>query len=257
VNRTTIRALLVIVIICALVSFARSADSEGNEKESDEYIYIPAIYKYVPPPIVNGNFEAGVNGWGQYSANGWPLIVKSDVLLVPPHSGVWAVWLGGDDNEDAVLWQVVKVPASSPKLTYWLWIASGDACGYDVAGVAINLDEVVDAYWLCYVNNTGGWIKRTVDLSPYAGQTVELDFVAFTDDVLNSNLFIDDVSLGDSSASPAENSETHDVTSNNLAVNLKETSISGFEDQLNPAPGTHRLETTLQKLQMLLSETGH
>jgi len=254
-NHTTIRALLAIVIICTLVSFVHNADSE----ESDEYIYIPAIYKYVPPPLVNGNFEAGSYGWGQYSANGWPLIVKSDVLPVPPHSGVWAVWLGGDDNEDADLWQVVKVPTKNPTLKYWLWIASEDVCGYDVAGVMINLTEVVDGYWLCSDNNTGGWIKRTVDLSPYAGQTVELDFVAFTDEVFNSNLFIDDVSLGDSSASPAVSSEIRELipTQDSLVASVKEMSIIEVDNRLNTTSEDHHLETIRQKVQTMLSETGY
>ncbi|UCG23103.1 MAG: hypothetical protein JSW55_13180 [Chloroflexota bacterium] len=156
--------------------------------------YLPLVTR--PTPIINGDFELGPVAWEQYSSNGWQLIFDSSELLVPPHSGSWAVWMGGDFNEESVLWQTVKVPSSNPTLRYWHWIASEDVCGYDIAGVAINLDEVVDAFWLCDLNNTGWWVERWVDLSPYAGQTVELDFVAFTDDSWNSNLFIDDISLG-------------------------------------------------------------
>ncbi len=152
-----------------------------------------------PPPITNGDFELGPVAWGTFSSNGWPLILDSSELLVPAHSGSWAVWMGGDLNEDAILWQLVKVPTSDAILRYWHWIASEDVCDNDVAGVAINLDEVVDAFWLCDDNNTGGWVERSVDLGLYAGQTVELDFVAFTNGSLNSNVFIDDVSLGNTS----------------------------------------------------------
>jgi hypothetical protein len=161
--------------------------------------------------VVNGDFENGRTAWLEYSSNGYPLILSAADLLVPPHSGSWAAWLGGADNEDSVLWQVVTIPQGNPTMNYWLWIASADVCGYDVAGVAVNLSDVVDAFWLCYANNSNGWVARTVDLSSYSGQAVELDIVAFTDDTLNSNLFVDDVSLGNSALSFAESLVAPDV----------------------------------------------
>ena len=175
-----------------------NAGSDGKCKESngsdDSTVYIPLVT--VPPVIFNGDFEKGPVGWGQYSEMGYPLIITAADLLVPPHSGNWAVWLGGDYDEIAAIWQTVNVPKNDQTLRFWYWIGSEDVCGYDVAGVIINLDEVVDAFWLCYENNTGGWVERAVDLSAYAGQTVEIDILVGTDETLNSNLFIDDVSLG-------------------------------------------------------------
>ncbi|HSG17265.1 MAG TPA: hypothetical protein VLE70_13205, partial [Anaerolineae bacterium] len=85
-----------------------------------------------PPPITNGDFELGPVAWGQFSSNGWSLILDSSNLPVPPRSGLWAAWLGGDHNEDSVLWQVVKVPNSNAILGYWHWIASEDDCDNDV-----------------------------------------------------------------------------------------------------------------------------
>jgi hypothetical protein len=183
--------LAMLGVLVVLVSLLGSNTSDANE---DQNLYLPLVIK--PPAINNGDFELGPSSWYQYSSNGWPLILDSSVLLVPPHTGSWAVWMGGDTNEDSVLWQMVSVPISNPVLRYWYWIASEDICGYDVAGVAINLEDVVDGFWLCSAYSTGQWVARNVDLSTYAGQIIELDFVAFTDDTLNSNLFLDDVSLG-------------------------------------------------------------
>ena len=41
-------------------------------------------------------------------------------------------------------------------------------------------------------------------MSAFAGQTIDLDIFAGTDDTLNGNLFIDDVSLTDSAVVPLE-----------------------------------------------------
>ena len=51
-------------------------------------------------------------------------------------------------------------------------------------------------YYLCGANNTGRWVPVSIDMSPFAGVTIDLDIVAVTDMSLNSNLFIDDVSFG-------------------------------------------------------------
>ena len=51
-------------------------------------------------------------------------------------------------------------------------------------------------YDLCDTNDTSGWVRQTVDLSAYAGQTIQLQFRAETDSSENSNWFVDDVALG-------------------------------------------------------------
>ncbi len=146
----------------------------------------------VPPcGIPNCDFEQGRTAWTEYSQNGWALILDSSELLVPPHSGNWAAWLGGDDDEIAYLQQSVSVPAGQPYLGYWHWIASQDFCGYDFAYVRIN-GTTVEQYDLCSDNDTNGWVLHVVNLSAYAGQTVALQVRVETDSSLNSNLFVDD-----------------------------------------------------------------
>jgi hypothetical protein len=100
-----------------------------------------------------------------------------------------------------MIYQEVMVPTSNPTLYYWHWVDSDDLCNseYDIAGVVVEYAgelEAVDAFTLCYPNNTNGWRSRTVSVSGYAGKSVILYLAAFTDGTLNSNWFIDDVSLG-------------------------------------------------------------
>jgi hypothetical protein len=144
--------------------------------------------------IVNADFESGQTGWTEYSTHGWDLILSS--LPVPPHSGSWAVWLGGGDDETSYIQQQVTVPTSSTDLTYWHWIASQEnVCGNDLGGVLID-GVPTDVYFLCNAEDTGGWVKHVVDLSDHAGESVLLEIRAETNSSDNSNLFVDDVSFG-------------------------------------------------------------
>ncbi len=159
-------------------------------------------------PILNSDFEDGPDGsWTEYSALGWDLIINESGPLpfpgsVTPHSGSWAVWLGGADDEISYIAQSVTIPSSDPVLVYRYWIASEDICANDLGGVLVDtaVTDIVDVFYLCASTNTGGWMIRMVDLSAYAGQTVQLRIQAETDSSLNSNLFVDDVVLASSTA---------------------------------------------------------
>ncbi len=91
------------------------------------------------------------------------------------------------------------MPAGAPYLTYYHWIASADACGYDFGGVLVN-GAVVDVYTLCTSTSTGGWVKHVVNLGSYANQSVMVQIRSENDSSLNSNLFVDDVSFESSAA---------------------------------------------------------
>ena len=113
----------------------------------------------------------------------------------PPHSGAWAAWLGREHHELAFIAQTMIVPTEAPHLAFWSWIVSEDACGYDFAMVIVNSADTVDQFDLCAAANTGEWLQRSVDLSPYAGQQVLIQIQVDTDGSLRSNLFLDDFSF--------------------------------------------------------------
>src|SRR5690606_27560353 len=109
-------------------------------------------------------------------------------------SGRWAVWLGGADDEVSILSQQVIVPAGQAVLSYYHWIGSEDACGFDFAGVSVN-GTAVSEYTLCAQEETAGWARKSVNLAAYAGQSVMLEFWATTDGSGISSLFLDDVAF--------------------------------------------------------------
>jgi hypothetical protein len=144
--------------------------------------------------LPNGDFEQGRGvDWEESSPNGLHLVASSATLPISPRRGDWAAWLGGVDNEFSYIWQHVTIPTSYPGLSFWYWIDSDDNCGYDYGRVTIDLSNFVESFDLCRNENSDEWEQRTVDLSAYAGQTVDLGIVAETDGLLPSALFVDDV----------------------------------------------------------------
>jgi xanthomonalisin len=115
------------------------------------------------------------------------------------HGGAWGAWFGGAYNERTSVQQSVKIYAGTSYLAYWHYIASADYCGYDRAYVKVN-GAIVDQYDLCDANDTHGWVKHAINLTPYIGQTVTVRIEAVTDSSLNSNLFIDDVTFQSTAA---------------------------------------------------------
>jgi predicted secreted protein len=164
--------------------------------------FVPSHWVYLPLALRNygtgyalrnGDFESGRDGsWSEYSSNGWALIMPAANLPIPPHGGSWTAWLGGDDDETSILSQQVTIPANATMLDYWYLDASDDLCGYDYAYVRFG-STTLKTYDLCY--DTGGWVFQQVNVAGWRGQTVDLRFVVTTNGNLNSNFFLDDVSI--------------------------------------------------------------
>lgn len=150
--------------------------------------------------INDGGFEAGRGvHWSESSAQGFPLVMESADLPegLDPHGGEWAAWLGGDDDETSRLWQTVTVPnTSTPRLSFWYWIASNDACGFDEARVRLGSATLANID-LCADANTGGWSKATIGVAAYAGRSLTLEFIVTTDGGTLSNFYLDDVEFTD------------------------------------------------------------
>jgi hypothetical protein len=150
--------------------------------------------------VQNGDFEKGAQDWTEQSTNGWDLILPSAALPsgISPHSGSYAVWLGGDDNEISTLSQSVSVPdqaqhrSDTATLDFYFQIFSNDLCGYDTAVVRVN-GASLQEYDMCQDTETDGWTRESVSLADFAGQTVDLSFQVSTDSGIASSMFLDSV----------------------------------------------------------------
>jgi hypothetical protein len=192
-SKKTILRLLIILTCVAILTISGSASAGVNNGETSTYL--PLVRHFVQP-IQNWNFEQGRVAWTEFSTHNWLLILNKGLPVgVAPYSGTWAVWLGGDFNDISYIEQSVSIPVWTPYLVYYRWIGSEEgSCLYDYAYVMVN-GSTVDSYGLCGPENTNGWQRRTVNLTLYAGNTVTLRFQVVTDNSLNSNLFLDDITL--------------------------------------------------------------
>lgn len=142
--------------------------------------------------------------WQESSTQGLNLILNdADLSHIQPHSGEWAVWLGGFDNEASSISQPVTIPANNPTLVYWYWIQS-DAIAFPCdsiyegeGGVKINNIPIGPGHRLCGDQDTG-WVENRISLNDYAGQNVILQIYAQTP--VNyyfggPSLYIDDVTI--------------------------------------------------------------
>jgi C1A family cysteine protease len=173
----------------------RARDSVGNWGSWSA----PRTLTILPPAVTNGGFEAGSESWTHYSSNGYAAVTSS--LAVPPHSGTNAIWLGGNNNETTSLTQTGINMSGARYLQFWYVIGSTDNCGYDYARVKVN-GVTVKTFSLCKSYNSSAWIRQVIDLQSYTGSTVSLEFTVTTNATNNSNFFVDDVSITNSSSTP-------------------------------------------------------
>ncbi len=200
------------VALCMFKDMGWTVATSCESFPATDFAFLPLIIRSTPVvELQNGNFESGPVIWSEYSLKGWDIIVPapSPDLPITPHSGSWLAWLGGDNDEISYIAQTVTVPASKPYLTYWHWIGSGDLCGYDYAYIKVNGSNV-QQYDLCSSTDTGGWVAKSINLSAYSGQTVQLQIRVETDIALSSSLLVDDVAFSASSLSIANQSQPAD-----------------------------------------------
>ncbi|MFF2075082.1 protease pro-enzyme activation domain-containing protein [Kitasatospora sp. NPDC058162] len=153
-----------------------------------------------PPPaagctaaqlIGNGGFESGTAPWTASSG------VITDNASQPAHSGSWKAWLDGyGSTHTDTLSQTVSVPAgcASATLTFWLHIDTAEtgSTAYDTltlqaGGSTLKTWSNADA--------ATGYVQQTVDLTPFAGKSVNLTFTGTEDGSNQTSFVIDDVAL--------------------------------------------------------------
>jgi hypothetical protein len=147
--------------------------------------------------ISNPGFEGTSVGWNTSSSTGRSLITSDLPSSVAPYNGEWAAWLGYNYNETSLVSQTILLnpQVSSATLTYWYWIDSEESqCTYDHAWLELN-GGLMRLYFLCSDGNTFGWVQENVDLTPYLGQPLTIQFHVDTDSIIRSSFYIDDVLL--------------------------------------------------------------
>jgi hypothetical protein len=156
--------------------------------------------------VINGGFENGLPPW---TATGSP---PPTVSTAKAHTGTSSALLGvvsgTEPSGDSSLSQTSTVPSGTSTLTFWYWpatadeICSGTSCRYDWQEAQIRSTSGATLASIFKSNsNAQAWTQVSFDLSPYAGQTIQLWFNVHED---GSNppddtwMYLDDVAVATS-----------------------------------------------------------
>jgi len=151
--------------------------------------------------LINGSFTSVWTGWAR-SGN---FYADSRVCRSSPG----CVYLSNadgtpGDNLEGLIGQVVTIPsnATSATVTFWYSITTQEVTtttAYDVMFVKIHDLTAGTAAGIAVLSNltsTGGaYVKRTADLSAYAGHRISLEFSGYTDGAKPTIFRIDDASI--------------------------------------------------------------
>jgi Zn-dependent metalloprotease len=143
----------------------------------------------------NGGFESGDTLWsGTPGVIGqWGTVQPSQ----PTRSGTWDAWMGGygSSHTDSVS-QWVAIPASThAALTYYTHIATNEpasAAAHDILSVRAGTTVLQT---LSNRSAATGYVLRTVNLTPYVGQTIQLRWSGTENATAATSFILDDLAV--------------------------------------------------------------
>jgi hypothetical protein len=165
----------------------------------------PVAEKAVPPVddgstqlLTNPGFEEGASGW---TGTEYDFAVNSSGAA---HQGNYLAWLGGfGERNSETLYQDVSIPAGAHHATFSFWIDidtdetsrrnANDKLYVQVRTPEGHVLRTLATY--SNLNRTGGYVRKTFDVSRFAGQDVQLFLKVVEDNGKQSSFFLDDVTL--------------------------------------------------------------
>ena len=184
--------------------YAKATDTSGLTTTSTAVS--ATIANPVTPPacltssqlIVNPGFESGSANWTSSSG------VITNSSSYPAHSGVGKAKLNGYGYARTdTLYQQVNVPvnACSANLSFWLNITTREGAttsAYDTLTVTVRSTAGTLLGTLATYSNVDkstGYVQKTLNLLPFKGKTVRLQFQGVEDYSLATWFLVDDVNL--------------------------------------------------------------
>jgi hypothetical protein len=148
--------------------------------------------------LANAGFESGTAPWVQSSTNGYQLIDTTR-----PHTGSFSAFLAGYNSGTDTIYQTVTIPANatSSNLSFWWYMTSQESTttAYDYLYAEVRSTSGALLGTLQTQSNRStrnAWVQSTnLNLLPWKGQTVRIQWRATTDSSLITSFFVDDVSL--------------------------------------------------------------
>jgi hypothetical protein len=163
--------------------------------------------------IQNEGFETGnFTGWVIDGTSDSPVITNAEV-----HSGNFSALVGGDGTPtggcghgteptgDSSFYQQFTVPAGTSILSFWHEDCTSDGIAYDWQDAYITDTSGNILQTIFHICDSGkAFVNETVDMTPYAGQTVRIKFLVHQDGYGDlTGMYVDDVVLYQPCATPS------------------------------------------------------
>jgi hypothetical protein len=147
--------------------------------------------------VVNGDFRQGSSGWYTYTSGiGWkkrplidcsPNLCRANCCAAFGEEGVWET-----------VTQTVTMPAGGV-LSYWwrMWVTEPDRRPIDSLVVGLHTSDGTRVAWQAHDSGEAAdiWRRDILDVSAYAGQTLELRLAAQNDNYYTTSFYVDDICL--------------------------------------------------------------
>ncbi|MFG2352142.1 M1 family aminopeptidase [Streptomyces sp. NPDC048521] len=159
--------------------------------------------------VTNGGFENGTSPWTASS----PTVITNRSGQTA-HGGSSYAWLdGAGSTRTDTLTQSVTIPSgcSTATLTYWLHIDTAEttsSTAYDKLTAKLGSTTLAT---YSNLNKNSGYVQKSIDVSSFAGRTVDLSFTGTEDSSLATSFVLDDIALdtsGGSTPPPADSTRT-------------------------------------------------
>jgi N-acetylneuraminic acid mutarotase len=167
--------------------------------------------------IQNGEFETGdFNDWVIDGHNNDPVVTNtlsytgtySALAGLNPQQETFCAENNNEPFGDSSFYQQFTVPAGGGTLSFWYWTCTFDFITHNWQDAYItdtNGAILQTIFHQCSDSET--WVQQTVDMGPYAGQTVRIKFLVHQDghnplgDV--TGMYVDDVQLSEPCGTPS------------------------------------------------------
>ncbi|MCB0114065.1 MAG: hypothetical protein R2873_30240 [Caldilineaceae bacterium] len=144
--------------------------------------------------LVNGNME---------TADGWSVQTNGDYNLFSNYqarSGQSAAYLAGVNGAEDALSQTLSLPANHQTTLRFWWLINSEENSNGWDGFSVQLADANGAplrVLFAASDRSAGysWQQTTIDLTEFAGQTVQLRLQGRTDATLSTDFFVDDMSM--------------------------------------------------------------
>jgi hypothetical protein len=153
--------------------------------------------------IQNGGFETGsFPPWVIDGTNNSPVITNT-----LSHTGTFSAFAGGapttafcgsgsEPTGDSSFYQQFTVPSGTSILSFWHQDCTTDSITFDWQDAYITDSSGTILQTIFHVCDSTDWVNQTVDMTPYAGQTVRIKFLVHQDGFGDlTGMYVDDVVL--------------------------------------------------------------